>query len=131
MAAAQTRTVKDRKSRPLLDSLEQRLDLLTRTLNEAEISGKSIDIVKEIKELHAILRSLREAESPENPQPLMVVWGGPHMPGVPYGSSCGSANLGNSGNSGPVAKFASRPAPSASGRAGAKDRSAKAGTKTE
>lgn len=137
MAAAQTRTVKDRKSRPLLDSLKQRLDLLTRTLNEAEISGKSIDIVKEIKELHAILRSLREAESPENPQPLMVVWGGPHMPGGPYGSSCGSAKLGNSGNpatpgsSGPVAKFASRPAPGASGRAGAKDRSAKAGTKTE
>lgn len=37
---------------PLLDSLEQRLDLLTRTLSAADIAEKSIDIVKEIKELH-------------------------------------------------------------------------------
>ena len=110
MAAAQTRAAKARKSRPLLDSLEQRLDLLTRTLNEAEISEKSIDIVKEIKELHAILRSLREAESPESPQQLMVVWGGPHMPGGPYGSSSGS------GGPGPLAKCATRPAPNSSGR---------------
>ena len=53
------------RNSPLLDSLEQRLDLLTRTLSAADIAEKSIDIVKEIKELHAILRSLRDEASPE------------------------------------------------------------------
>ena len=37
------------RTAPLLDSLEQRLDLLTRTLSAADIAEKSIDIVKEIK----------------------------------------------------------------------------------
>lgn len=55
------------RNSPLLDSLEQRLDLLTRTLSAADIAEKSIDIVKEIKELHAILRSLRDEASPEAP----------------------------------------------------------------
>ena len=64
-------------SAPLLDSLEQRLDLLTRTLSAADIAEKSIDIVKEIKELHAILRSLRDENGSESPQKLVVVWGGP------------------------------------------------------
>ena len=62
---------------PLLDSLEQRLDLLTRTLSAADIAEKSIDIVKEIKELHAILRSLREEDAPDAPPKVVVVWGGP------------------------------------------------------
>ncbi len=109
MAAAGTRTTKRKKSRALLDSLELRLDLLTRTLNEAEISEKSIDIVKEIKELHAILRSLREVDAPEQPQALMVVWGGPQIPGGPCGSSSGS---------GPLASLAARSAPSSSGAPG-------------
>ncbi len=61
---------------PLLQSLEQRLDVLTRTLDTADIAEKSIDIVKEIKELHGILRSLREGEPPTEPQKLVVVWGG-------------------------------------------------------
>lgn len=77
MPAASPRARKTRKSSRLLDSLEQRLDLLTRTLGEAEIAGKSIDIVKEIKELHAILRSLREEDAPGAPPKIMVVWGGP------------------------------------------------------
>ena len=64
-------------SAPLLDSLEQRLDLLTRTLSAADIAEKSIDIVKEIKELHAILRSLRDDTPPETPPRMVVVWGGP------------------------------------------------------
>ena len=67
---------------PLLDSLEQRLDLLTRTLSAADIAEKSIDIVKEIKELHAILRSLRDDAPPETPPRMVVVWGGrpaPHL----------------------------------------------------
>ena len=114
MAAAGTRTTKRRKSRALLDSLELRLDLLTRTLNEAEISEKSIDIVKEIKELHAILRSLREVDAPEQPQALMVVWGGPQIPGGPCGSSSGS---------GPLASLAARSAPSSSGAPGSSDAS--------
>ena len=62
---------------PLLDSLEQRLDLLTRTLSAADIAEKSIDIVKEIKELHAILRSLRDDAPPETPPRMVVVGGGP------------------------------------------------------
>ena len=62
---------------PLLDSLEQRLDLLTRTLSAADIAEKSINIVKEIKELHAILRSLRDDAPPETPPRMVVVWGGP------------------------------------------------------
>ncbi|WP_374288486.1 hypothetical protein [Desulfovibrio desulfuricans] len=62
---------------PLLDSLEQRLDLLTRTLSAADIAEKSIDIVKEIKELHAILRSLRDDAPTEAEPRMVVVWGGP------------------------------------------------------
>ena len=65
------------RNMPLLDSLEQRLDLLTRTLSAADIAEKSIDIVKEIKELHAILRSLRDEASPDAPPRMVVVWGGP------------------------------------------------------
>lgn len=65
------------RNMPLLDSLEQRLDLLTRTLSAADIAEKSIDIVKEIKELHAILRSLRDDEPTEAEPRMVVVWGGP------------------------------------------------------
>lgn len=65
------------RNSPLLDSLEQRLDLLTRNLSAADIAEKSIDIVKEIKELHAILRSLRDEASPDAPPRMVVVWGGP------------------------------------------------------
>ena len=65
------------RAAPLLDSLEQRLDLLTRTLSAADIAEKSIDIVKEIKELHAILPSLRDDTPPETPPRMVVVWGGP------------------------------------------------------
>lgn len=64
------------RTSPLLDSIEQRLDLLTRTLSAADIAEKSIDIVKEIKELHAILRSLRDESSPDAPPRMVVVWGG-------------------------------------------------------
>ncbi len=77
MPPVSPRNRKSKKSARLLDSLEQRLDLLTSTLGEAEVAGKSIDIVKEIKELHAILRSLREKDAPEAPPKIMVVWGGP------------------------------------------------------
>ncbi len=62
---------------PLLASPAQRLDQRTRTLSAADIAEKSIDIVKEIKELHAILRSLRDDAPPETPPRMVVVWGGP------------------------------------------------------
>ena len=75
MPPAKRRTITH--AAPLLDSLEQRLDLLTRTLSAADIAEKSIDIVKEIKELHTILRSLRDDAPPETPPRMVVVWGGP------------------------------------------------------
>lgn len=74
MPPAKRRTITH--AAPLLDSLEQRLDLLTRTLSAADIAEKSIDIVKEIKELHTILRSLRDDAQPETPPRMVVVWGG-------------------------------------------------------
>lgn len=74
MAAARSRAA---RSDGLLRSLEQRLDKLTRTLDTADIAEKSIEIVKEIKELYAILRALREGQVPEAPRKLVVVWGGP------------------------------------------------------
>ena len=61
----------------LLHSLENRLDLLIRTLNEAEISEKGMDIVKEIKELHSILQSRQNSGADSRPQRLVVVWGQP------------------------------------------------------
>ncbi|MDO5483516.1 MAG: hypothetical protein Q4F27_01275 [Desulfovibrionaceae bacterium] len=60
---------------PLLHSLKKRLELLTRTLDEAEIAEKGMDIVKEIKELHAILRAWQEKTVPEAERRLVVVWG--------------------------------------------------------
>ena len=76
---ARTERLPSTPSAKLLDSLEKRLDLLSRTLDDAEITEKSIDIVREIKELHAILRSLREAPllAEQAPRRLVVVWGGP------------------------------------------------------
>ncbi|SDF41059.1 hypothetical protein [Desulfovibrio legallii] len=61
----------------LLRSLEQRLTLLTDSLNQADIAEKSIDIVKEIKELHAILGALDTAAAPPQPPQVRVVWAGP------------------------------------------------------
>lgn len=75
MAAA--KKIRVAQGAALLESLEQRLDILTVTLSAAEIAEKSIDIVKEIKELNAILRSLREAEPSKRPHKVVVVWGGP------------------------------------------------------
>jgi hypothetical protein len=46
-----------------MEALERRLGLLTSALEDAEVAEKSIDIVKEIKELHAILRLLRQTRA--------------------------------------------------------------------
>lgn len=73
----------------LLESLEKRLDRLACTLAEAEIAEKSVEIVKEIKELHALLHAMREPRSAGR-QRLTVVWGGPEQQGA---SSAGPGRL--------------------------------------
>lgn len=73
----------------LLESLEKRLDLLAQTLDVAEIAEKSVEIVKEIKELHTLLRSIREPRTAAV-QRLVVVWGGPEQQGA---SSSGPGRL--------------------------------------
>lgn len=56
-------------------SLERRLLALTSGLDSADVSEKGIDVVKEIRELHALLRALQESDG-ENapPPPLEVRW---------------------------------------------------------
>lgn len=56
-------------------SLERRLLALTSGLDNADVSEKGIDVVKEIRELHALLRALNENDG-ENapPPPLEVRW---------------------------------------------------------
>lgn len=59
--------------------LEQRLNLLVHSLNTAEITEKSMDMVKEIKELYAILNVPR-AKDDAAPRPLLVGWSAPAAP---------------------------------------------------
>lgn len=65
-------------------SLERRLLALTSGLDNADVSEKGIDVVKEIRELHALLRALHENDG-ENapPPPLEVRW----LDAPPDGSS--------------------------------------------
>jgi hypothetical protein len=66
-----------RKKQPLLTTLEKRLERLTQGLDCAEVTDKSIEIVKEIKELSAILKNLREAQpSEDGTTSVCLVWGG-------------------------------------------------------
>ena len=56
-------------------SLERRLLTLTSGLDSADVAEKGIDVVKEIRELHALLRSLHEnADDAAPPPPLEVRW---------------------------------------------------------
>lgn len=50
------------RQKKLSDALETRLDALTESLAVAQVADKGIDLVKEIKELHAILRAVREGD---------------------------------------------------------------------
>ncbi len=61
--------------------LEERLERLTKELSTADISEKSIDIVKEIKELSGILKSLRIPEAPEEAknEPIVLTWEQPKL----------------------------------------------------
>lgn len=52
-----------RRQKKLSDALEKRLDALTENLAVAQVADKGIDLVKEIKELHTILRAVREGDS--------------------------------------------------------------------
>lgn len=69
-----------KRQQKLLDALETRLDALTENLAVAQVAEKGIDMVKEIKELHTILRSVREGDKdPEkqsaSPSRIILLWG--------------------------------------------------------
>lgn len=74
MAARARRGTQERQ---LLGRLERRLALLADTLDAAPVSDKGMDVVREIKEVHALLRALGEG-APEPPRAeaprLVVVW---------------------------------------------------------
>lgn len=65
------------RERQLLARLERRLDVLADTLDAAPVADKGMDVVREIKEVHALLHALKAAENgghkPEPPS-LVVVW---------------------------------------------------------
>lgn len=69
-----------RRKKALEKALHERLQRLTEHLDTAEVSEKSIDIVKEIKELHALARTLEQEDmsqdSARKPAPLRVIWAG-------------------------------------------------------
>ena len=48
------------QARKLAQALEERLRVLTEALDAAQVSEKGIEMIKEIKELHAMLGSLRQ-----------------------------------------------------------------------
>lgn len=70
------RVTRKTRERQLLARLERRLDLLADTLDAAPVADKGMDVVREIKEVHALLRALGEGAEParaEAPR-LVVVW---------------------------------------------------------
>ena len=71
------RVAKKAQERQLLARLEGRIALLADTLDAAPVAEKSMDVVREIKEVHALLQALAEAEGgrarAEAPR-LVVVW---------------------------------------------------------
>ena len=71
------RSLAKNRERQLLARLERRLDVLADTLDAAPVADKSMDVVREIKEVHALLYALKEAENSEarsEPPRLVVVW---------------------------------------------------------
>ena len=70
------RATKKTQERQLLARLERRLGLLADTLDAAPVADKGLDVVRELKEVHALLRALRDGAEPakaEAPR-LVVVW---------------------------------------------------------
>lgn len=90
MAARPQRARRDGK---LLTRLERRLDLLADTLDAAAIADKSMDVVREIREVHALLRSLNEAAAPDQGRGRLVVsWAdAPVLPDAASGAASGPA----------------------------------------
>jgi len=81
--------ISTRKSK-LYKSLEKRLEVLTNNLLEAEITEKSIDLVKEIKELHALLRAVKGEEAggiEAIDSKIILVWGDSTNGTKPYNFS--------------------------------------------
>lgn len=64
----------------MAESLRRRLLALTQRLDAADVSDKGIDMIKEIRELHALLCALRGETPPEPPPPLVVSWRDPAPP---------------------------------------------------
>ena len=69
------------RKKALEKALHERLQRLTEHLDTADVSEKSIDIVKEIKELHALARTLEQEGAPQDgdrkpPAPLRIIWAG-------------------------------------------------------
>ena len=67
------------RERQLLDRLTRRLDLLADTLDAAPVADKGMDVVRELKEVHALLRALDEAPAAAGAARaesgrLVVVW---------------------------------------------------------
>ncbi len=76
---------KDSKStkRSLQKALQERLARLTASLHEAEVGDKGIELIKEMKELCAMLETAASssrsgANSGQEPQEVRIVWGAPH-----------------------------------------------------
>lgn len=58
MAARARRSPRERQ---LLARLTRRLELLADTLDAAPVADKGMDVVRELKEVHALLRALEDA----------------------------------------------------------------------
>ena len=68
------RTTKKTQERQLLARLERRLGLLADTLDAAPVADKGLDVGRERKEVHALLRALRDGAEPAKAPRLVVVW---------------------------------------------------------
>lgn len=79
-AVTSSRVPRNSEKNDLLRGLQERLDLLTHTLSAADVAEKSLEIVKEIKELHNIICAVRSPASTAT-QRVVVVWGGPESKG--------------------------------------------------
>ena len=74
MAARARRSTRERQ---LLARLTRRLDLLADTLDAAPVADKGMDVVRELKEVHALLRALEEGAGPAAKTEagrVVVVW---------------------------------------------------------
>ncbi|WP_165078276.1 MULTISPECIES: hypothetical protein [unclassified Desulfovibrio] len=70
------RATKKTQERQLLARLERRLGLLADTLDAAPVADKGLDVVRELKEVHALLRALGDGAEHTRAEPprLVVVW---------------------------------------------------------